>query len=184
MKLRAHVSVVAGVICSALVLASAAWLVHAITLNAAASTQITLNKGLDNPHGKIFSSSTSCLANRKVIAFMQKGSIQNPSVDKKMDTTTSSRSPGASFGQWDMGNPGFPHFKMYYVEATAKTGCKADFSPTRTFIPFAGLPGRADCVNESVSALTRKYPGLDAAAADLEYPGAKALDDAVLAYCH
>ena len=175
MKLRAHVSVVAGVICSALVLASAAW--------AAASTKITLNKGLDNPHGKIFSSSTSCLANRKVIAFMQKGSIQNPSVDKKMDTTTSSRSPGASFGQWDMGNPGFPHFKMYYVEATAKTGCQAAFSPTRTFIPFAGLPGRADCVNESVSALTRKYPGLDAAAADLDYPGAKALDDAILGYC-
>ena len=49
---------------------------------------------------------------------------------------------------------------------------------------FAGLPGHADCVNESVSALTRKYPGLDAAAADLEYPDAKALDDAVLAYCH
>ena len=50
-------------------------------------------------------------------------------------------------------------------------------------IVFAGLPGRADCVNESVSALTRKYPGLDAAAADLEYPDAKALDDAVLEHC-
>ncbi len=50
-------------------------------------------------------------------------------------------------------------------------------------IVFAGLPGRADCVNESVSALTRKYPGLDAAAADLEYPDAKALDDAILEHC-
>jgi hypothetical protein len=48
---------------------------------------------------------------------------------------------------------------------------------------FAGLPGRADCVNESVSALTRKYPGLDAAAADLEYPDGKALDDAILEHC-
>jgi hypothetical protein len=51
-------------------------------------------------------------------------------------------------------------------------------------VAFAGSPGHADCVNESVSALTRKYPGLDAAAADLEYPDAKALDDAVLAHCH
>ena len=50
-------------------------------------------------------------------------------------------------------------------------------------IVFAGLPGRADCVNESVSALTRKYPGLDAAAADLKYPDAKALDDAILEHC-
>jgi hypothetical protein len=50
-------------------------------------------------------------------------------------------------------------------------------------VAFAGLPGHADCVNESVSALTRQYPGLDAAAADLEYPDAKALDDAILEHC-
>jgi hypothetical protein len=50
-------------------------------------------------------------------------------------------------------------------------------------VAFAGVPGQVDCVNESVSALTRKYPGLDAAAADLEYPDAKALDDAILEHC-
>ena len=54
---------------------------------------------------------------------------------------------------------------------------------TPASIVFAGLPGRADCVNESVSALTRKYPGLDAAAADLEYSDAKTLDDAILEHC-
>jgi hypothetical protein len=54
---------------------------------------------------------------------------------------------------------------------------------TQAGIVFAGLPGRADCVNESVSALTRKYPGLDAAAADLDYPDGKALDDAILEHC-
>jgi hypothetical protein len=127
MKVRTRLSVAVGVICSALVIASAAL--------AAASTQITLNKGLDNPHGKIFSSSKSCLGNRKVIVFMQKGSTQNPAVDQKMQTTTSSRSPGASFGTWDMGNPGFPQHKRYYAEATKKTGCKAAFSQTHTFIP-------------------------------------------------
>ena len=83
MMLRARLSIVAGVICGALVIAGTAW--------AAASTRITLAQGLDNPHGKIFSTSKSCLGNRKVIAFMQKGSTQNPAVDQKMDTTTSTR---------------------------------------------------------------------------------------------
>ena len=66
---------------------------------------------------------------------------------------------------------------------TILTGSIADCRLTPAVIVFAGLPGRADCVNESVSALTRKYPGLDAAAADLEYPDAKALDDAILEHC-
>lgn len=121
--LRARLSIVAGVICGALAIAGAAW--------AAASTSITLAQGLDNPHGKIFSTSKSCLGNRKVIAFMQKGSTQNPAVDTKMDTTTSARQGNS--GIWDMGNPGFPKHKNYYVEATKKTGCKAAFSKTQKF---------------------------------------------------
>jgi hypothetical protein len=125
MKARARLSIVAGVICGALAMAGVAW--------AAASTQITLNPGLDNPHGKIFSSSKSCLGNRTVIVFMQKGTTQKPATDKKMDTTKSQRV--GDHGIWDMGNPGFPHHKKYYAEATAKTGCKAAFSKTHTFIP-------------------------------------------------
>lgn len=125
MKVRARLSVVAGVICGVLVMASVAL--------AAASTKITLNPGLDNPHGKIFSARKSCLGNRKVIVFKQKGSTQKPATDKKMDTTTSERV--GDHGIWDMGNPGFPQHKKYYAEATAKTGCKAAFSKTHTFIP-------------------------------------------------
>lgn len=115
----------AGVACTALVIASAAWA-------AAASTQITLNKGLDNPHGNIFSSRKSCLANRKVVAFMQLGARQDPQTDTKMDTTTSFLE--GNHGAWDMGNPGFPKHKRYYVEATRKTGCKAGFSKTVKFV--------------------------------------------------
>ena len=122
MKARLHVGVIAAAICSSLVIAGVAW--------AGASTKITLSKGLDNPHGKIFSSS-NCVSGRKVIAFQQKGSSQNPSVDKKMDTTTSSRQD--NHGIWDMGNPGFPQGKRYYVEATKKAGCKAAFSQTVKF---------------------------------------------------
>jgi|SRR5581483_5614451 hypothetical protein len=123
MMIRARLSIAAAVICGALCIAGAAW--------AAASTRITLAQGLDNPHGKIFSASKSCLGNRKVVAFMQKGSTQNPAVDQKMDTTTSARQ--GNIGTWDMGNPGFPKRKNYYVEATKKTGCKAAFSKTQKF---------------------------------------------------
>lgn len=48
---------------------------------------------------------------------------------------------------------------------------------------FSGTPGRASCVNESVSALTRQYSGLDTAAADLGYPTGKELDNAIVAFC-
>jgi hypothetical protein len=123
MMVRARLSIAAGVICGALFIAGAAW--------AAASTQITLAQGLDNPHGKILSTSKSCLGNRKVIAFQQLGATQNPAGDTKMDTTSSARQ--GNIGIWDMGNPGFPKHKKYYVEATAKTGCKAAFSKTQTF---------------------------------------------------
>jgi hypothetical protein len=48
---------------------------------------------------------------------------------------------------------------------------------------FAGTPGTASCYDESVSALSQQYGGLDAAAAALEYSGVSALHDTVLAFC-
>jgi hypothetical protein len=123
MNARARLSIIAGIICSGLVVASVAW--------AAASTQITLAKGLDNPHGQILSSRKSCLGNRKVIAFMQLGATQNPQTDKKVDKTTSTRD--GNIGTWDMGNPGFPKHKKYYVEATRTSQCAAGFSKSQKF---------------------------------------------------
>ena len=113
----------AGVVLSALAVASAAWA-------AGATTTVTL-VGPDHVYGTIKSPSKSCLGSRKVIVFMQKGPSQNPSVDQKMDTTTSSRQ--GNEGVWDMGNPGFPPHKRYYAEARGKPGCKAGFSKTVTF---------------------------------------------------
>src|SRR5581483_858138 len=105
----------AGVVLSALAVASAAWA-------AGATTTVTL-VGPDHVYGTIKSPSKRCLGSRKVIVFMQKGPSQNPSVDQKMDTTTSSRQ--GNEGVWDMGNPGFPPHKRYYAEARGKPGCKA-----------------------------------------------------------
>lgn len=123
MRLQTRLGAVAAVVCSALVMAS-------VALAAAAATKVTI-KGPDHVYGSIFSSRTSCLANRKVIAFRQKGSKQNPKVDTKMDTTTSFKE--GSHGAWDMGNPGFPAHHKYYAEATKTANCKAGFSKTVLF---------------------------------------------------
>jgi YVTN family beta-propeller protein len=48
---------------------------------------------------------------------------------------------------------------------------------------FAGTPGKANCYGQSISALTRKYHGLNAAAAALGYSSMKALQHTILAFC-
>jgi YVTN family beta-propeller protein len=48
---------------------------------------------------------------------------------------------------------------------------------------FAGKPGKANCYGQSISALTRQYHGLNAAAAALGYSSAKALQNTILAFC-
>lgn len=122
MNLRARFSVLAGVICGALVIAGVAWA-------AGATTKITFHGSTSGTvYGKISSSSPSCIGGRKVIAFQQKGPTQNPKVDTKEDTTTSS-----SNGTWGMGQPGFPAHHTYYVEATKTAGCKAGFSKSLKF---------------------------------------------------
>jgi hypothetical protein len=48
---------------------------------------------------------------------------------------------------------------------------------------FAGMPGRANCHGQSVSALARQFGGLNAAAVALGYSGVGALQNAILAFC-
>jgi hypothetical protein len=48
---------------------------------------------------------------------------------------------------------------------------------------FAGTQGKENCDVQSVSALARRYGGLNAAAAALGYSGFEALQDTILAYC-
>jgi hypothetical protein len=123
MRAKMLFSAVVAVSCSVLVIASVAWA-------AGATTKVTLN-GPDSVFGTIHSPRTSCLGGRTVIVYMQKGGAQNPKVDQKMDSTTSSRQ--GKKGVWDMGNPGFPKHKIYYAMAKKKTGCKAGFSKSVKF---------------------------------------------------
>ena len=58
------------------------------------------------------------------------------------------------------------------------------FIPSGMTLPkFAGTPGKANCYGQSVSALTSQYHGINAAAAALGYSSAKALQNAILAFC-
>jgi hypothetical protein len=59
------------------------------------------------------------------------------------------------------------------------TGCIAVyFSPF-----FAGTPGQANCHGQSVSALARKFGGLNTAAADLGFSGVPALQNSIRSFC-
>jgi YVTN family beta-propeller protein len=49
---------------------------------------------------------------------------------------------------------------------------------------FAGMPGQANCAGKSVSAVTRRYGGLSAAARVLGYDSVAALQDAIRTYCN
>jgi hypothetical protein len=48
---------------------------------------------------------------------------------------------------------------------------------------FAGVPGTANCHGESVSALTRQFGGLRAAALALEFPSVRALQESIRTFC-
>jgi YVTN family beta-propeller protein len=48
---------------------------------------------------------------------------------------------------------------------------------------FAGTPGTANCHGQSVSALAKRYGGIDAAAASLGFPSVQGLQDAVRTFC-
>jgi hypothetical protein len=48
---------------------------------------------------------------------------------------------------------------------------------------FAGTPGKANCHGKSISALARRYGGLNGAAAALDFSSVGALQDAIIVYC-
>ena len=51
------------------------------------------------------------------------------------------------------------------------------------FAPFAGTPGAATCVGQSITTLVREFGGLNSAAAGTEFSSVRALQNAIMAYC-
>ena len=64
---------------------------------------------------------------------------------------------------------------------TASTPCHAlRLDPVPV---FAGTPGKPNCYGQSVSALSKRYGGLNNAAAALGYPSVSALQEAIQDFC-
>jgi len=112
-----------------LALACCALVITAAALAGQSATTVTI-VGPDSVYGLVHSANVKCLGGRKVKIYKQKGSAQNPSIDKLMDSTTSERQ--GKNGRWDIGNPGFPHGR-YYAAVSSTMRCKRAFSKTVTF---------------------------------------------------
>jgi hypothetical protein len=54
---------------------------------------------------------------------------------------------------------------------------------TWVFAPFAGTPGTATCVGQSITTLIREFGGINAAAAGTGFPSVSALQNAIMAFC-
>ena len=102
-------------------------LVMAGTAFAGANTGVTIKGPNGDFHGKVLSERSKCEVGRKVIVYKQKGSSQDPSVDKQIGSDTSEKD--GDHGVWDIGNSGFKKGK-FYAKAKRSTGCAAGFSKT------------------------------------------------------
>lgn len=90
-------------------------------------TKVTIKGPGGDFYGKVISSSKSCMANRKVTVWKQKGTVQNRAVDRKIASDTSELR--GLYGEWSVGNTGFKHGK-FYARAAKSPGCQAASSKT------------------------------------------------------
>lgn len=94
---------------------------------AGAKTEVTLEGPNGDFAGELFSSTKSCLGDRTVNLYKQKGSEQSPSTDQVIGTDTSDRD--GNHGEFSFGNTGFKKGK-FYAKALKSPGCRAGYSPT------------------------------------------------------
>jgi len=89
-----------------------------------APTKVTI-EGTGNVFGYVESTKKSCMNDRKVTVFKQKGA-KGGSDDKKVASDNASKSGDKYI--WDVGNPGIQG--KFYARAGAIPGCAADNSPS------------------------------------------------------
>jgi hypothetical protein len=94
---------------------------------ARADSRVTIHGDEGDFLGRIFSDRRSCLGNRKVIVYKQKGDRQDPSVDLKIATDTSERN--GDHGEWSVGNTGRKNGD-FYAKVKRTDDCKPDRSRT------------------------------------------------------
>jgi hypothetical protein len=115
-------SVLVGVIASVtLLLSGVAW------AGGATPTKITIKGPNGDFHGRILSTNTDCLGDRRVAVFEQLGDTQDPSTDDRIATDTSQRQ--GTHGEWSVGNTGFRD-GFFYAKVGRTPSCKGDRSKT------------------------------------------------------
>ncbi len=94
------------------------------TAGGSAPTKVTV-EGTGNVYGYVESPKKSCMDDRKVTVYEQKGA-KGGGDDKKVASDEASKN--GQYYTWDVGNPGID--KKFYAKAGAIPGCAADSSPT------------------------------------------------------
>jgi hypothetical protein len=91
-----------------------------------AGTTVTIQAEGVDLFGKVKSTKLSCLGNRTVKVYKQKGTTQSPSTDLVIASDTSERV--GDHGEWSVGNTGMEG--KFYARTRATLSCKGDTSPT------------------------------------------------------
>jgi hypothetical protein len=91
-----------------------------------AGTTVTIQAEGVDLFGKVKSTKLSCLGNRTVKVYKQKGAEQSPATDRVIASDISERQ--GDVGVWSVGNTGMEG--KFYARTGATLECKGDTSPT------------------------------------------------------
>ena len=109
----------------AVVAASTALVAAGAGARGAAQTNVTIKGSGGDFSGKVKSSKSGCVADRKVIVYKLKGNGYDPPNDTRVGSDVSSAH--GDHGVWSVGNSGFKH-GAFYAYAARIPGCKPGFS--------------------------------------------------------
>jgi hypothetical protein len=91
------------------------------------ATKLTIRGPNGDFHGRLISTSASCLGDRRVSVFEQLGDEQSPSTDDRIASDTSEQH--GDHGEWSVGNTGFRD-GFFYAKVGRSPGCRGDLSKT------------------------------------------------------
>ena len=91
------------------------------------ATKLTIRGPNGDFHGRLISTSASCLGDRRVSVFEQLGDEQSPSTDDRIASDTSEQQ--GDHGEWSVGNTGFRD-GFFYAKVGRSPGCRGDLSKT------------------------------------------------------
>ena len=99
------------------------------------ATRLTIRGPNGDFHGRVNSTSASCLGDRRVSVFEQLGDEQSPSTDDRIASDTSDVQ--GDHGEWSVGNTGFRD-GFFYAKVGRAPGCRA--ARSRTIELVDGVP--------------------------------------------